>query len=293
MKNNQTGPITAAGKKDSAKNAIKHGATSTKLINDEEQNRYEFLLAALNNEYKSSNPLIKLQITRIARLNIQLERIQNVIDATFRKCRMRDNTAMKLVDSYTRSGSLIEELAGRLFDAKSHKELEDSRAIAFELINTNDIAQFTSNEEFTKALPLLCEYLLRKERSSNLPIKKFLLGEIAKFSDMHREYSRSRAELEETNSQSNKLSNDKETIKNLDLNLMKIFALSHKAFLSEILIEPETHLSIRDSIGIEEEAALPDGAEMDRLMRYQTTLQRQLSSAIGELLAIRRMDKSS
>lgn len=293
MKNNQTGPITAAGKKNSAKNAIKHGATSAKLINDEEQSRYEFLLAALNNEYKSSNPLIELQITRIARLNIQLERIQNVIDATFKKCRMRDNTAMKLLDSYTRSGSLIEEVAGRLFDAKSHKELEESRAIAFELINTNDIAQFTSNEELIKTLPLLSEYLSRKEKSSKLPIKKFLLGEIAKFSEMHREYSRSSAELEEIKSQSNKLSNDIETIKNLDLNLMKIFALSHKALLSEILNGPEIDLSIRESIEIEEEAALPDRAEMDRLMRYQTTLQRQLSSAIGELLAIRRMDKSS
>jgi len=173
MKNNQTGPITAAGKKDSAKNAIKHGATSAKLINDEEQSRYQFLLAALNNQYKSSNPLIELQITRIARLNIQLERIQNVIDATFRKCRMRDNTAMKLLDSYTRSGSLIEEVAGRLFDAKSHKELEESRAIAFELINTNDIAQFTSNEEFIKTLPLLSEYLSNKKDQANYQLKNF------------------------------------------------------------------------------------------------------------------------
>ena len=73
---------------------------------------------------------------------------------------------------------------------------------------------------------------------------------------------------------------------------MKIFALSHKALLSEILIGPETHISITDSIRIEEDAAVPDGSEMDRLMRYQTTLQRQLSAAIGELLAIRKMDQS-
>ena len=290
MKNNQTGPITAAGKKESAKNAIKHGATSAKLINEDEQSRYESLLAALNNQYKSSNPLVQLQITRIARLNIQLERIQNVIDATFRKCRMRDNTAMKLVNFFTRNGTLIEEVSGRLFDAKSHKELEESKAIAFELINTNDIDQFTSNDEFIKTLPLLSEYLLRKERTSQLPIKKFLLGEIAKFSEMHREFSRLDTDFEKMYSQLNNQSNDKESIKNLDLNLMKIFALSHKALLSEILIGPETHLSITDSIRIEEEAAVPDGPEMDRLMRYQTTLQRQLSAAIGGLLAIRKMD---
>jgi len=205
---------------------------------------------------------------------------------------MRDNTAMNLVNSYIRNGTLVGEVAGRLFDAKSHKELEESKAIAFELIttNTNDIDQFTSNDKFIKNLPLLSEYLLRKERTSNLTIKKFLLSEIAKFSEMHREFSRSATEFEEMYSQLNNQSNDKESIKNLDLNLMKIFALSHKALLSEILIGPETHLSITDSIRIEEEAAVPDGPEMDRLMRYQTTLQRQLSAAIGELLAIRKMD---
>lgn len=101
MENKQTGPITKAGKSASSKNAIKHGATSTKMINDNEKSRYESLLSALNNQYKSANPLVQLQITRIARLTIQLERIQNVIDATFKKSRMRDNTAMKLIDSYT------------------------------------------------------------------------------------------------------------------------------------------------------------------------------------------------
>ena len=34
---------------------------------------------------------------------------------------------------------------------------------------------------------------------------------------------------------------------------------------------------------------LPDAQEMDRLMRYQTSLQRQLSAAIGELLAINKI----
>jgi len=130
MKNNQTGPITAAGKKESAKNAIKHGATSAKLINEDEQSRYESLLAALNNQYKSSNPLLQLQITRIARLNIQLERIQNVIDASFKKSRIRANSSAKVMESFTQQNTQIEELAGRLFDAKSHADVEKSRAIA-------------------------------------------------------------------------------------------------------------------------------------------------------------------
>lgn len=37
---------------------------------------------------------------------------------------------------------------------------------------------------------------------------------------------------------------------------------------------------------IEELATTPDLDQLDRLMRYQTSIQRQLSTAIGELLAI-------
>jgi hypothetical protein len=293
MKSKQTGPITALGKKVSSKNAIKHGATSPKLINRDEQTRYENLVAALNDQYKSSNPLIQLQITRIARLTIQLERIQNVIDATFRKSRMRDNTGTKLIEFFTRSGTLVEEVAGRLFDAKSHKELEASKSIAFELINAdaNEIAEISSTEEFIKTLPLLSEYLHKKEKFNNLSIRRFLLEEIAKFSDMHREFSRSSAELEGIKGKSKTHRSD-ESFSNLNLDLLKIFAVSHKALLSEILISPEASLSIKDSLKIEEEAAVPDGPEMDRLIRYQTTIQRQLSAAIGELLAIKKMDQS-
>jgi hypothetical protein len=37
---------------------------------------------------------------------------------------------------------------------------------------------------------------------------------------------------------------------------------------------------------IEEQATTPDLDQIDRLIRYQTTIQRQLSTAIGELLAL-------
>jgi hypothetical protein len=58
-------------------------------------------------------------------------------------------------------------------------------------------------------------------------------------------------------------------------------------------------MKFRDSLGaikkfsdfaklleIKEFSTTPDLDQLDRLMRYQTTLQRQLSTAIGELLAL-------
>ena len=37
---------------------------------------------------------------------------------------------------------------------------------------------------------------------------------------------------------------------------------------------------------IEEHATMPDLDQLDKLMRYQTSLQRQLSTTIGELLSL-------
>lgn len=37
---------------------------------------------------------------------------------------------------------------------------------------------------------------------------------------------------------------------------------------------------------LEEQSIIPDHDHIDRLMRYQTTLQRQLSTTIGELIAL-------
>ena len=77
MENKRRGPITIPGKKVSSRNATKHGGTSPKLINEDEQNRYEGLLTGLEKEYSSTNPLTHLQIKRIARITIQLERIHS------------------------------------------------------------------------------------------------------------------------------------------------------------------------------------------------------------------------
>lgn len=71
-KKKSTGPVTESGKGTSSKNAITHGATSPKLLNGSEQIRYETLLTELNEAYPSKNPLIRMQLERIAKLSIQL-----------------------------------------------------------------------------------------------------------------------------------------------------------------------------------------------------------------------------
>lgn len=86
-KKKSTGPISVAGKAKSSKNAVLHGATSPQLPNDTEKNKYDNLLGELKESYPSTNPLIRMQLERITKLNIQLERIQNTIDAQLLRSR--------------------------------------------------------------------------------------------------------------------------------------------------------------------------------------------------------------
>ena len=293
MQNKKTGPVTAPGKETSSKNALKHGATSPKLINEAEQERYKNLLVSLSKYYPSDNPLIELQLVRIAKITIQLERIQNVIDASFKKSRTRANTAAKVMETFSQQNSQVEEMAGRLFDAKNSSDLEKTRAIAFELINAKEIKEIESIEGFVETLPLLSAYFEEKEKTEKKSTKELLISEVANFSDIHKQYCNAIRENDEIEKILDTSSVKSLAVKDPKLGLLKMFALWHSKLLKDFFVGPEAGLSVQESIYLEEEAMLPDAQEMDRLMRYQTTLQRQLSSAVGELIAIRKIDANS
>ena len=277
MQKKKTGPVTISGKENSSKNALKHGATSPKLINEAEQERYKTLLGNLKKRYSSDNPLIELQVERIARITIQLERIQNVIDAAFKKSRLRANTAEKMIETLARENFVISGIAEDFFSTNFRK-CENPRDIATELMNQVDIDIIQSISEFKEELPLLAEHISRQEALSDNNLNFFLINEVSKFSDRHKKICDALS--------------DSDDHKKVNLTLLKLFAAWHTARLKELILDPSLSMSISESIKLEEDAMLPEAQDMDRLMRYQTTLQRQLSTATGELLAINKIEKS-
>ncbi len=102
----KSGPNTAKGKLVSSQNAIKTGLTAKQLLNDHEYLRLSQLQADLTSHYNGTNPLIALQIEKIARLQIQLERIQNTIDALYRQSEINRPHKKKRDDLPTDSATL-------------------------------------------------------------------------------------------------------------------------------------------------------------------------------------------
>lgn len=153
-----TGPKSADGKAKSSQNALMHGATSPKLLTDDEKKTYASFLADLQAEYTSKNPLVRMQLERIARLKVQLDRIQDVIDASFEAERRskanfeRASDILQLTESERSQMArwLIERMQGEKPEGLVDQEL---LTVSLELSEIDEYGLLTTHEDFELYLP--------------------------------------------------------------------------------------------------------------------------------------------
>lgn len=287
--NKSTGPRTNEGKEISSKNALKHGATSKGFISDSERERFANLLSELKQYYTSNNPLIHLQLERIAKVTVQLERIQDIIAASFQKSRAQTNVYKNLVTALEMTPSEESLLARKILDIDTPKNLIDSEkiAIANEVLIFN-VAPPKSQGEILEKAPLLCEYLFRESQSLDLSIEDFIDRKIPRKSDQN-EIKQIRvmwADLEDEKELNQKESSMEEEISNTTLDEL-IVAIDWFADELKRVTESSRKLADFEKLQVlEEQSIIPEHDHIDRLMRYQTTLHRQLSTTIGELIAL-------
>jgi hypothetical protein len=286
MNKKSGGPVSAAGKAISSKNAIKHGATATGFINDQEEERYKGLLHDLRAHYKYDNPLINLQLERIARVTVQLERIQNTIDATFQKCRAQSRIESNLMDELKisldqRLSILLNEVLSRNQDeATENKKTDES--ITLRLVD------YRNPIDLLKHLPVTCQEIYTAANTKGMSVKEYVdekilesngrknqnMKLVVNFIDPHKDkVAYTPPSLEESF-----LALDEDAVSGLIKWQIKE---RNEALEEEIKLKDFNRL-----LPIAEQATTPDLDHLDKLMRYQTTLQRQLSTTIGELIAL-------
>ncbi len=83
----QTGPITAAGKATSSRNAIKTGLHASGWIDHDEELEYQTLFQKLCDEYNARTTTLLLQIERMASTMVKMRRLQKIETALFQKAR--------------------------------------------------------------------------------------------------------------------------------------------------------------------------------------------------------------
>lgn len=291
MQNKKRGPATLPGKKVSSKNAIKHGATARGFINEQERDRFEKLLSDLADHYDTNNPLIKLQLERIARVTIQLERIQNTIDALFEKSRAQSNLESNLMEYMKISPE--QRIMTLIKKAGVIEPPNDAEEAIRKAVITLKLSPPANQQGFLDRAPNLSAELYQTARSNNQTIEDYI-DEKTRLKDssstvsqgfrvIYVDYEDLKEEKEEKEA---KILSLEDTI--LETSISNLMKAIHWKFAEIQLREAELRKlnDFERLMPIEEQATLPNLDQLDRLMRYQTTLQRQLSTTIGEVMAL-------
>jgi hypothetical protein len=295
---NSTGPKSKSGKARVSTNAINHGARAKNFLNLAEERSYQSFLKALRNQYRSKNPILLAQLERIAKLKIQLDRIQKIIDASFITSSPSDKTdelLMNLLDMNDQEMKVAEKITRGLLTLPETIKHDEIR-VAAELAHL-DTSNFESQDDFLFHAPLMCKLLYIKATKHNIDVDDYVLNYLGyqvnldaiqeKIFDIFYIGSRSKVrqdqEFDTLDSDCNlntieavimrtKLVNLKKAAEILRCEINKLANLNYKIItfnqLREAEIQPHT-------INYE---------NLDKLYRYQTTLERQYSRTLGELL---------
>lgn len=158
--------------------------------------------------------------------------------------------------------------------------------VAVELTGIDDMDLLTTHEEFIKRAPIFCNYLVKRAVEAEVDITNYARSKQIK--EPVREVSwgngrRGNKTTEAPPVQVRLIGPDEKYEINTDVRDVDVVDLVktanwHRLELMRIITRSERVSEIAS------QAALPDLDKLDRLMRYQTTVNRQLSTAIGELL---------
>ena len=311
----QTGPKSDAGKKKSSTNALQHGASATLNLS---QSTFELVRSyeqELLSHYSPDNPLLKLQIQRIATTRAKLTQLYQLeqaklsmvykeFDANPKQVMESIQDADELVASitltYLEEGEFklpfdlqpiqIKQVAKEVSSIKApvltHEEIEKHLPKLFRLLTTLKPGWLSGIESDGDALDLLkvVGENFRLMFKKNSPISDELIAHL----EMHLEAFKHKEELNQA--KLNESGNFVDASKGVAVDEKSIISDEIKKYLNYFVhfdhaLDQVKGLIQRFKVQSEmmrATLALPPD-ESDRLSRHQTTLERRLSTQIGEL----------
>ena len=283
-----TGPKTKLGKSIASSNAVKHGATAKHFISPVESQAYQAFLAALQKAYPNKNPLVAMQLERIAKIKIQLERIQSTIDATFEMAQAEEGIDTKLMGLLDMDEALLDEAKSiasgdtGMSDRVNHERIK----IATELSSV-DITELKTQQDFLNQTPQLCQYLFKRSRECGMTILEFI--EIYAEKEVENDHILNRIHATIFRIMAGDLQFDNNIDNAIEEVSVETLRQAAKVYALEIHRLSDAFYKIHAYSRLREIPHLPIALNLDtldKLYRYQSTLQRQLSSCIGELLVL-------
>lgn len=279
-----TGPTTPSGKAIASQNAIKHGARSQRLATHESHN-YQQMIDKLKESYPSNNPLVSLQIERIAKIKIQLDRVQVLIENTFEEADLKTAIVERVMDLF----ELDDKQRSKMGEADGLNEFNkidiEKLTLASVLIKSNAI-NCQTREDLMKTCPEFCDYIINQAIANDISLEQYIShlenGSLSS-DDIDSKLSIQFRKL--LYGKSADLTNQ-DSIQEISFERLLTVAkaiIHYPTLLKTIDLKLATCNLIENTSLVKGQ---PDFETLNNLYRYQTSLQKQLSTTMGELLAL-------
>lgn len=157
---------------------------------------------------------------------------------------------------------------------------------AQKLASLNDLDQIKSHADFLKRAPLFCKYLSDSASRAGLHIDEYVMTKKISSFEPEEDIELDLNVRGYLHGRSNALLRNE--IKDISLKDLIETAQWHLLYLIKFIGRSEKARTLLHVTQFVEQSAPPDLDQLDKLIRYQTTINRQLSTAIGELLAMTR-----
>lgn len=274
------GPVTKKGKQVSSRNAISHGLTAKKWINPQERESYQDFHSALIDDYQPQTVMESTLIEKLADIKVRLERFHCAEDHLFWLAREKAISPDLVVKSFgVDDQAVIDDISDHAFGVE-----KTNRPIAEQLFNElirHDEDDISGWDYIRDNMPLLQEYVLNQCKKEKIDIEQL----INRYKPKTNQLTPVRIVFS-TNNEPEPLTEEK-----LNQSGLKVPREHFIAFIKTLYKQTKrrsiTNYVIEGFLQREQQlkhAALPDSSEMDRLMRYRTSLERQFSKTLGELL---------
>ena len=289
------GPKTKAGKKNSSKNALKHGMTSIKLLSPDEQTRCTYLEKMLREEYEPKTITEELYISKIANLQIRLDRVIQAEQADIALAQKHiEHSDTLAIDDDVKKEFVTSNLAG-LYDDASDETIKLER---LQMAVALDLGQLLGREEF-----LNYEIIEEKYSLVDYVIEATAFREEKQISELfslpHEEEDKLISKMATTmgfganKEQIKSIVTHTEDLQVISSDVLRDFLVKLFDKLRAINLAAWVAGEFENLRELHMQSAMPEPATMDRYMRYSTTLSNQLSKAIGELRHIIKERKSA
>ena len=287
------GPKTDQGKSIASKNALTHGLTAKRWLNDDEKSFYEQCLAQLTDDFAPQSTIETLLIAKMAECTVRLARTQQVETALYELAQAQAENPSRVIESYESDNPNLEQEvidAVHRYSSREGQNKIDYWEIILELsaINLSDISgwQYVKDE-----MPKTYMYIIKQCQQENEDLKTFLnrhSGDINGLTPVkviivahNRNHEPEILTEEEINKDAHRIASYKIT----DYLERKLKQFSKERLIMSVIRELPKRTELLKA------AATPDPQKLSLLQRYRTADDKQFSKSLGELLELQRRRK--